>query len=189
MTLDVLKQIPQVLEKPIVVMQSKTALNRIVMLAELTDTKGKPVLAVLELRPDGRRRKIVDFVTVASAYGKSGVQNLLDTSDILYVDPDKKRTDSWSEILRLQLPAEITRYGSIGRVTYVDRNVNGEYVFGEENGKTAIQEAFEQARNPCVPNLMQFPMFGPLSDQRFAATKIWLHPRCGSERTLCVLNM
>ena len=173
-TLDVLKQIPQVLEKPIVVMQSKTALNRIVMLAELTDTKGKPVLAVLELRPDGRRRKIVDFVTVASAYGKSGVQNLLDTSDILYVDPDKKRTDSWSEILRLQLPTEITRYGSIGRVTYVDRNVNGEYVFGEENGKTAIQEAFEQAwkkrsgENPNARYSLDVPESGVPQEQQDA---------------------
>lgn len=142
MTDEVIKQIPYLLEHPVVVMQSQTVVNRVVVFGEVY-ANGKPVLCALELKPNGL---IDNFIKVASAYTKNGVQQLLNSSDILYLDPDKKRTDSWFQALRLQLPAGVTNYGSIGSVTYSDRNVKGEIVFGEKNeAKSAIQEALERA--------------------------------------------
>nr|DAR49802.1 MAG TPA: PolyVal ADP-Ribosyltransferase [Caudoviricetes sp.] len=146
MTADVIKNVPQILEHPILVMQSQTVANRITIYGEVMDAEGSPVLVALELRPQDKRGEILDFAKIASAYGKRNAQNAINTSEILYVDPNKKRTDAWLEALRLQLPSGLTKYGSIGRVTYVNRDVNGNLSFGEGSGKTAMQEAFEKAK-------------------------------------------
>ncbi len=153
MTDSIIKQVPNILEKPIIIMQSKTVTNRVTMFGELVDDSGKPVLAALELKPNGR---IQDFIKVASVYSR-GAQNLIDTSEILYIDPNKNRTDSWFQALRLQLPTGVTNYGSIGRVTYVDKNVKGEISFGNKGGKTAMQAAFEAAEkeNSTQDNISQ----------------------------------
>lgn len=145
MTPDVIKQVPQILENPILVMQSKTRANRITLFGELTDADGTPILAAMELRPQNKRGEILNYSKVTSAYAKQAAQNLIDSSDILYVEPNKNRTDSWLEALRLQLPAGLTKYGSIGRVTYSERDVNGNLTFGDNDGKTEMQRAFERA--------------------------------------------
>ena len=142
MTDAVIKQVPELLENPIIIMQSQTVTNRATVLGDL-DAGGKPVLCALELKPDGN---ISNFIVIASAYPKSAVQNLINTSDILYVDPNKNRTDSWLSSRGLQLPEGVTNYGSIGSISYTDKNVKGQIVFGEEkNAKTAMQEALERA--------------------------------------------
>ena len=53
------------------------------------------------------------YSVVVSAYSKDNVQNLINGSDILYVDSNENRTNTWLSSLRLQLPSEITKYGSI----------------------------------------------------------------------------
>lgn len=147
MTADVIKSVPNILEHPILVMQSQTVANRITMFGEVMDEAGNPVLAALELSPQNKAGEIQDFAVIASAYGKSGAQRLIDQSDILYIDPNKKRTDSWLQLLRLQLPSRVTDYGSIGSVTLVPRDVNGNLSFGKGGEKTAMQIAFEKAAN------------------------------------------
>ena len=57
----------------------------------------------MELKPQDKKGEILDFAKIASAYGKNNAQQLIDNSDILYVDPNKKRTDTWLDALRLQL--------------------------------------------------------------------------------------
>ncbi len=146
MTADVIKSVPNVLENPILVMQSQTVVNRITVFGETVDAEGKPVLAALELSPRNKRGEVQDFAVIASAYGKNGAQRLIDESEILYVDPNKNRTNNWLGLLRLQLPSRLTSYGSIGSVTYVSRDVNGKISFGEAEGKTAMQTAFERAQ-------------------------------------------
>lgn len=146
MSAQVLKQVPQVLEYPILVMQSQTRANRIVLFGEVLDDAGKPVLVAMELQPQNKAGEVMDFAVIASAYGKGGAQQLIDASEILYIDPDKKRTDSWLTLLRLQLPSRITSYGPIGTIAQVERDVNGKIAFGETEGKTALQLAMERAR-------------------------------------------
>ena len=46
--------------------------------------------SAVELSPQNRRGGIMNYAVIASAYPKSAVQSLIDTSDILYIDPDKK---------------------------------------------------------------------------------------------------
>ena len=45
------------------------------------------------------------------------------TSNILYIEPDKKRTDPWLSVNRLQLPLQITAFGSIAAVPLIHRDV------------------------------------------------------------------
>ncbi len=156
MTADVIKSVPNVLEHPILVMQSQTVANRITLFGETIDAEGKPVLAALELSPQNKQGEIQDFAVIASAYGKNNAQQLIDNSDILYVDPNKKRTNGWLGLLRLQLPSRLTNYGSIGSITLVNRDVNGNLSFGEGSGKTAMQEAFEKAKEKTRYSLKDY---------------------------------
>ena len=160
MTDRVVKQIPQMLEYPILVMQSITEPNRVVVTGDVV-IDGIPVIAALELRPNG---EIENFVVVASAYERtsqkvrdkisrgeevsqeekvSNFQNFINTCDILYVDPNENRTNDWLSLLRLQLPEEITQYGPIGRVTYTDVKVN-------KDGSKTIKDPTDRPYNPIA---------------------------------------
>ncbi len=123
MTDNIIKDIPKVLENPVAIMKSKTKNNRITMFGSLTDTDGKPVLAVLELNPMKYGYKLDEY-KVASAYGKDNLQNLIDTSEMLYVDNKKRTTDLLNET-RLQLPSTFNKSSSLKNiVSNNNTNVN-----------------------------------------------------------------
>ena len=61
-------------------------------------------MVVLELEPTGRMGIVVDEIKVASAYGKDGMQNFINSSEILYTNPDKQIISRWTKRTRLQLP-------------------------------------------------------------------------------------
>ena len=117
MTIDIVKDVPNIIENPVLVMQSKTRTNSITLFGEVY-SEGNPVLVAMQLSPTGKSGKILNMSKIASAYGRKNAQNLIDTSDILYVDGNKKRTDTWLRALGLQSPVSLTTYGSIGSVTY-----------------------------------------------------------------------
>ena len=61
-------------------------------------------------------------------------EKFIDSSRILYIDPNKKRTDSWLTGTRLQLPFAVTDYDSIGSISYpgekdTTQNVNNQKTF------------------------------------------------------------
>lgn len=131
MTKDIIKQVPQVLEHPVIVLHSDTGQNanyasRIYMFGEVYDQTGKPVNVSLELLPTNRGGLDVDNIMVTSAYGKRNVQGLLNRDQILYIDPNKERADTWLAVNRLHLPLRITKYGSIASLHYEDRAVKTE---------------------------------------------------------------
>lgn len=103
MTDKVIKQIPALLENPIVIMQSKTKSERITMFGEVFVNGNEPVLVALELYPT-KRGIAVDEIKVASAYKKDNAQAFINSSKILYVDENKKRVEKWTSNTRLYLP-------------------------------------------------------------------------------------
>ena len=115
MTDDVIKQIPHLLENPILILQSKDEDHpgRLVIYGDLIANNGRPVMAALELHPDG---EVKNVIKVASAYTRSNTQNLIDSSTIKYIDPNKNRTTEWLQSLRLQLPAGATTDGSTNNI-------------------------------------------------------------------------
>lgn len=62
---------------------------------------------------------------IASAYGKdSNPEGFIQNSELLYLDPDKKRTNNWLNAVGLQLPSVASiHYGSIGSITYQDGKI------------------------------------------------------------------
>ncbi|MBD8947800.1 MAG: hypothetical protein EGR97_10860 [Clostridiales bacterium] len=145
---DVIKQIPTLLENPVIIMKSLQSESRVTVLGEVYDKNRKPVLAALELKPENRGNIVLDEIKIASTYGKDNVQSLMNRSDILYIDPNKNRTDNWLAHNRLQLPLGQLGYGSIKSITYPDGNVNS---YSMQNGgndvadvqKFSIDESFE----------------------------------------------
>lgn len=112
MTDDILKQVPNVLESPIIVMESYTVKGRLVLFGDVYDAKNNPVLVALELNPIGEGGKSLDIIKIASAYGKdSNLQHMIDKSNILYVEPNEKRTHTWLTGNGLQLPLPSSKYG------------------------------------------------------------------------------
>lgn len=166
MTDSVIKQVPQILEYPVIVMQSKQSDSRITMFGEVHDQKGKLVLGVIELHPT-QNGILMDEFKVASAYGKDNAQRFIDSSEILYIEPNKNRTHDWIRRTGLQLPVGLNQYGPIGRIAYADEDVNSaastdssirnggqsdtsegdiKYMFAGEKAKTANLASLERAK-------------------------------------------
>lgn len=129
MTKEILKQVPQVLEHPITVLHSDTSRNadyasRIFMYGDVKDAAGKPVNVSLELLPTDRNGLVVDNIAVLSAYGHESYRTgKVVQGEILYVDPDTKRTAAWLRGNRLRLPFSLASGGSKATLHYADRNV------------------------------------------------------------------
>ena len=129
MTRDVIKQVPEILENPVIVMPSKNSDSRIVMFGEVMDANGEPVTTILELQPTGKGGQIMDMNVVASAYGKDGnPARFIQSSGVLYLDPNKTRTERWLHSIGLQLPSGLTTLGPIGSITYQNGKVKMESI-------------------------------------------------------------
>ena len=93
MTDNIIKQIPVILENPIIILNSESKSNinnsRIVIFGDVIDFNNKPVLVAMELNPNEKTKENVDKVyKVASAYGKekiSVIQNWLNIEKIYYM--------------------------------------------------------------------------------------------------------
>jgi len=160
MTKDIIKQVPQVLENPVIVLHSDTGVNadyasRIYMFGEVYDKTGKPVDVSLELLPTNNKGLELDNIMVTSAYGKRNVQGLLNRDQLLYIDPNKKRTDTWLAVNRLQLPLRISKYGSIASLRYDEGNVKSVDVIENENVPGVRFQLAEQASRDAKKNDQQ----------------------------------
>lgn len=138
---DTFRDIPELLEHPIIV-QFSDAIDpitkkpkyesRITVLGELyadmlIDGKMQkmPVLVSLELLPTNQKKtKILDVSFITSVYGHSKLQAYLNSNSILYIEPNKKRTNKWLSLNRLQLPVGENQFGSVRSISYVDGKVN-----------------------------------------------------------------
>lgn len=124
MTKDIILQVPQILENPVIALKSKQSDTRLAIFGEVRDANGAIVTAILELQPTNRGGQLLDMNIVASAYGKdTSPAAFIQNSDVVYVDPNIERTKSWMQGLGLRLPSDATTLGSIGRITYNDGKV------------------------------------------------------------------
>ena len=137
MTMDMIRQIPAMLEHPALVLKSQggsmrpgTKQNsRIVVVGTVTDAQGNPVLCALDLAPSSRQDMelgLQDFNKVSSAYAKDvNPKGFLEKSNVLYASPDKKITQAALSSFSFKLASsELNHLGSIGRITYQGGKVN-----------------------------------------------------------------
>lgn len=70
MDIEFIKQVPEILEKPIVIMDSVTRSDSLVILGDLISKEGEPVIVSLLVDPKNKSGIIQDFGIITSAYGK-----------------------------------------------------------------------------------------------------------------------
>lgn len=96
-----LKSLPQQLDNPLAVLQSKTQPDSFVVLTEWNDTNGNPVVAAVHMN---KRGVIEDVNALASAYGKRNLESLLGKNheNVIYTKENKSIDQLLS--IGLQLP-------------------------------------------------------------------------------------
>ena len=136
---------------------TKPLIGRFVLFGDVYDSKNNPVLVALELNPTDRGGKSLNVIKVASAYGKEkNLQNFINKSKILYVEPNKKRTHMWLKVNRLKLPLlSSSTYGFFNNsISQNSKNVNTKndessndikYSMGGLKAETADKSALEKA--------------------------------------------
>lgn len=137
-TIDTIKQIPDIISNPIICLKAKNFDTRIVMFGEVYGTNGKPVMVALELNPTSRKGISLDDVTVVSAYTRSNTQNLINSSEVLYIDSNKKRISRWENLNGLQLPVDNPETNSNNSISQNSENAT------ENAKKTEIKYSLKE---------------------------------------------
>lgn len=162
-TLDMIRQIPAMLENPVLVLESKgrsmrpgTRQNsRIVVVGNVTDANGAPVLCVLDLAPQSaqdRRLGLQDFNKVSSAYPKDvNPAGFLQSSNVLYANPDTNKTQDALNSFGFKLAtSELNHLGSMGSIAYSGNDVKIQGVPFEEAFVAAQDGTSSARRKPAV---------------------------------------
>lgn len=137
MDMGMIKQIPEMLENPALVLESsgksiRTAEkknSRVVVIGTITDKNNNPVICALDLMPTSAndiKLGLQDFNKVSSTYAKEhGLKNFLQNSKVLYASEQKNKTEAALSSFGFQLATtELNRLGSIGRISYKNGTVN-----------------------------------------------------------------
>ena len=144
---DVIRQLPEVIENPVVIMKSRTVNGRVTMFGNVVDDAGAPVLAVISIDPKKNMVSGVNFIRLNSAYGKNKApQDFINRSEILYVD--KNRASDWAVSTGLQLPVDLTpEQGSYNNIVQQpEKNVNKRIDAMSEKGgeKSQAQQQIQE---------------------------------------------
>ena len=138
MTDKIIKQIPDILQDPMVGLDSLSKPGRPILLGNVMGEKNRPVLVALELSPTDWKKKIInDEIKVASAYVKDRPQYLLNHSKYYYVNDNIKKTRDWLKRTKLQLPLGESQYGLIDTIISTsgeESNRNLRYSLKDEEG-------------------------------------------------------
>ena len=100
---DEIKKIPEQLNNPIMVFDSATVKNAFVLVTELSNKSGDPVVIALHIN---RKQDRLSVNRVASVYGKDNIAHFIETQvelgNLKYFD--KEKCQQWSTSRGLQLP-------------------------------------------------------------------------------------
>lgn len=156
---EIVKKLPQLISEPVILADSLTRGDSIVVITEAVDSDNRPVIAAILLDGKGRLdEKHINANIMTSAYGRSNVQSFLnrlaEEDAVFYWD--KKKSQEMSVSLGLQLPNAITNLASntIIRKTRanVNTSANGEIKFSRKNRQSAQQLSPGQLRRVIANN-------------------------------------
>ncbi len=115
MSANILKKIPEYIQNPIMIADSVTQEDSIVLITDALDEQKRPVIVSIHINGNGAiERKYLDANIITSAYGKDGIgtfiKKLADKKAVFYWN--KKKSQRLSVNLGLQLPNIITSLDS-----------------------------------------------------------------------------
>lgn len=136
MDIDVIAGIPELLETPILVVDSKKNANSKLIFGDLYDKKNRPVTVVLLLTPTSKSGNQLDVIKISSAQGRGNTQGLLRHEDgtpvvVRYID--EKRIQNWLNANRLQLPLRSSNLDSSS--TTIPKEVSGVNTYFMQEGQ------------------------------------------------------
>ena len=148
MTIEVFAKLTDIIENPIVVVDSNTVQGRKVIIGDVVDANGKTVVLALELSPSSHAGNVLTgIIKIATAQGRSHIQSLL-TGNIQYIDPNKNRVQQWLNANRLQLPLRSSTVNSNNSIhqdgsvvnTSDEKNSDAAYMAAVERGDMATAQ-------------------------------------------------
>lgn len=110
-------------------------------------SNNKPVLVVLELNPLGHDDIQLDEFKIASAYSKDNAQYLINSSELLYIDKNKKRVRNREKRTGLLLPVGSSVPNSDSNISQNKTAVNTEYEQKSKDDTTKYGYASKKAQN------------------------------------------
>ena len=122
MTPYLIEKIPEIMENPIIIMDSLTEKTSVIFYGEVVAENGKPVMVSLKINPKDKYNEVRDYDVITNSFGKNNPQYLLNTSHIRFID--KKRVNEWLTSLRLQLPSDLVSINSDTTLSQKDKGVN-----------------------------------------------------------------
>ena len=128
MTIKEIKNLPEILENPVMVLASRNlnrgdqSNTRLTIFGMVKAQNGLPVMVVFDLHPVENNLYLSDMQKVASAYTKdnspTAAMKLMQNSDVLYAD--KEKTASLLHTVGFQNAYRIEQSGYIGNISYED---------------------------------------------------------------------
>lgn len=124
---DVFKELPKLLEKPAIIMDS-TKKNSIVVFVNAVDQAKNPIMCAINIQGEGYYNSVkIDTNLIASAYGKDNnpigfIKRAVNENRVLHWD--KKMSQALFEIPGLQLPDNLNRLDSNVIIRKTNANVN-----------------------------------------------------------------
>lgn len=151
MTVKEIKNIPEILENPVMVMASRNLgrgsqnNTRLTIFGMVKAQNGLPVLVAFDLHPSENKLYLADMQKVVSAYTKdsspTAAMNLIENSEVLYAD--KNKTASLLHTVGFQNAYRIEQSGYIGNITYENDEVK---VYGKKFSDVFTETEQEQSR-------------------------------------------
>ncbi len=156
---NIVKNLPTYLSNPIIVADSLTRTDSIVVITEALDSTNNPIIAAIMLNGNGRiNRNYVEANILTSAYGKDNFQsfinNIAKNNAIIYWD--KQKSQRLSVNLGVQFPDDITSLSSniIIRQTTAKVNTSEQKILKDEIKilpKEETVEAYAAKKAESVP--------------------------------------
>lgn len=125
LTIEQVKEAPIILAHPAIIADSVTRNDSIVVISDLLDNKGRPIVIAINTNGSGRYDyHLVDSNFMTSMYGKDGfegyIKRFMDQDKLLYID--KKKSHALYKCVGLHLPAGFTQLG-FDTIIHKSRNV------------------------------------------------------------------
>lgn len=146
---EIIKQVPDALDNPIMVVQSWIKPDNAVFITELKDKYGNNLIVPIDVDTKGKyNNAFIDSNILNTIYEKNNlpdILSLLNVNDVLYIDNSKSRQFFLNQ--GLQLPNILKLNGFIHSVRKSNQNVNYETTGNFKNDmQVALEKALEDAK-------------------------------------------
>lgn len=121
--------------------------ERITLLGEV-EVDNIPLFAALELNFNNDKD-----IKVVSAYTRRNTKNTILNSKILWIEPNKNKTNNWLKSKGLQLPVEINHYDLINKISQLKDKVNQKEYFSikeDTNGNKLTEKQQEYFKDSKI---------------------------------------